>query len=124
TPGSDVGLDQLAEWVEQWIGRHIDDWNATKAYMRRALLEGRSEEHTSELQSHLNLVCRLLLEKKKKKKITATQTSKTARHNVRRVRHRGLARTKTHTDRALPTLEPHEHMNELSHILAVVRHLL
>src|SRR5260370_19732111 len=28
--------------------------------------EERSEEHTSELQSHLNLVCRLLLEKKKK----------------------------------------------------------
>src|SRR5260370_23021927 len=27
--------------------------------------DGRSEEHTSELQSHLNLVCRLLLEKKK-----------------------------------------------------------
>src|SRR5438477_11373859 len=27
----------------------------------------RSEEHTSELQSHINLVCRLLLEKKKKK---------------------------------------------------------
>src|SRR5260370_29447489 len=27
----------------------------------------RSEEHTSELQSHLNLVCRLLLEKKKEK---------------------------------------------------------
>src|SRR5690242_21149989 len=26
---------------------------------------GRSEEHTSELQSHVNLVCRLLLEKKK-----------------------------------------------------------
>src|SRR5260370_29099068 len=30
--------------------------------------ETRSEEHTSELQSHLNLVCRLLLEKKKQKK--------------------------------------------------------
>src|SRR5690242_21599668 len=28
----------------------------------------RSEEHTSELQSHVNLVCRLLLEKKKKTK--------------------------------------------------------
>src|SRR5690242_21079698 len=28
--------------------------------------QGRSEEHTSELQSHVNLVCRLLLEKKKK----------------------------------------------------------
>src|SRR5207237_2246485 len=32
-----------------------------------APVEARSEEHTSELQSHLNLVCRLLLEKKKKK---------------------------------------------------------
>src|SRR5260370_28237262 len=32
-----------------------------------ALAAGRSEEHTSELQSHLNLVCRLLLEKKKKR---------------------------------------------------------
>src|SRR5947207_11542966 len=31
--------------------------------------QGRSEEHTSELQSHSDLVCRLLLEKKKKKKI-------------------------------------------------------
>src|SRR2546422_6133313 len=30
---------------------------------------GRSEEHTSELQSRLHLVCRLLLEKKKKNKI-------------------------------------------------------
>src|SRR5690242_6641900 len=29
----------------------------------------RSEEHTSELQSHVNLVCRLLLEKKKKNNI-------------------------------------------------------
>src|SRR5438034_8484324 len=33
-------------------------------HLRRA----RSEEHTSELQSHSDLVCRLLLEKKKKKK--------------------------------------------------------
>src|SRR5437773_8976208 len=33
-------------------------------------LELRSEEHTSELQSHHDLVCRLLLEKKKKKKKT------------------------------------------------------
>src|SRR5260370_23013022 len=35
----------------------------------------RSEEHTSELQSHLNLVCRLLLEKKK---ITAPRTTHTS----------------------------------------------
>src|SRR2546427_3999582 len=33
-----------------------------------AKIKGRSEEHTSELQSQSNLVCRLLLEKKKKRK--------------------------------------------------------
>src|SRR5260370_32058601 len=33
--------------------------------------KGRSEEHTSELQSHLNLVCRLLLEKKKNMTLNA-----------------------------------------------------
>src|SRR5690242_20868815 len=33
---------------------------------RTLSLRTRSEEHTSELQSHVNLVCRLLLEKKKK----------------------------------------------------------
>src|SRR5260370_18738827 len=37
--------------------------HAARVPGRGALL--RSEEHTSELQSHLNLVCRLLLEKKK-----------------------------------------------------------
>src|SRR5260370_7347579 len=36
----------------------------------------RSEEHTSELQSHLNLVCRLLLEKKKKKSISVKSVSR------------------------------------------------
>src|SRR4051812_49789765 len=35
----------------------------------------RSEEHTSELQSHVNLVCRLLLEKKKEYKKRTTVTS-------------------------------------------------
>src|SRR3989454_3038214 len=39
----------------------------------------RSEEHTSELQSPCNLVCRLLLEKKKKKKIRLTDC-KTSGH--------------------------------------------
>src|SRR5436190_18099333 len=36
----------------------------------------RSEEHTSELQSHSDLVCRLLLEKKKKKEERTTMQSK------------------------------------------------
>src|SRR5260370_27719788 len=42
----------------------------------------RSEEHTSELQSHLNLVCRLLLEKKKKENNIQTKqyTHHTHRH--------------------------------------------
>src|SRR5437667_8247347 len=40
------------------------DWD------RVVVLGRRSEEHTSELQSHHDLVCRLLLEKKKKKKNT------------------------------------------------------
>src|SRR5688572_32148036 len=35
----------------------------------------RSEEHTSELQSQSNLVCRLLLEKKKKKRNVADDTT-------------------------------------------------
>src|SRR6266540_4808608 len=37
----------------------------------------RSEEHTSELQSHHDLVCRLLLEKKKKKRTTRYSKYKT-----------------------------------------------
>src|SRR5438034_5594973 len=43
-------------------------------------MDERSEEHTSELQSHSDLVCRLLLEKKKKKKkkrINTTYTTDT-----------------------------------------------
>src|SRR2546429_330654 len=47
-------------------------WHATRPAHRRGrqaghARRGRSEEHTSELQSRLHLVCRLLLEKKKKK---------------------------------------------------------
>src|SRR5256885_4369646 len=45
--------------------RHESDWTAR--HFPGLLLGGRrSEEHTSELQSPCNLVCRLLLEKKKK----------------------------------------------------------
>src|SRR5436190_11042161 len=42
----------------------------------------RSEEHTSELQSHSDLVCRLLLEKKKKKKQKQTNNKKKQRINT------------------------------------------
>src|SRR2546429_1166247 len=39
---------------------------AAKCPLSRVISHARSEEHTSELQSRLHLVCRLLLEKKKK----------------------------------------------------------
>src|SRR6266853_6146179 len=42
----------------------------------------RSEEHTSELQSQSNLVCRLLLEKKKTKKISTLQENKKNKKNI------------------------------------------
>src|SRR3989449_11678671 len=44
--------------------------------VERGLQEPRSEEHTSELQSRLHLVCRLLLEKKKKKNTTHRDRTK------------------------------------------------
>src|SRR5260370_23713109 len=42
---------------------------------RRGTPRRRSEEHTSELQSHLNIVCRLLLEKKNRERPTALKAS-------------------------------------------------
>src|SRR5260370_29951228 len=48
------------------IGSHAD--SLAVVLSAELDLEKRSEEHTSELQSHLNLVCRLLLEKKKMQK--------------------------------------------------------
>src|SRR5688572_32065099 len=62
------GTERLA--VAQRIQRHGHDRACREVVGRHALLRDpggrRSEEHTSELQSQSNLVCRLLLEKKKK----------------------------------------------------------
>src|SRR5437773_9508345 len=49
----------------------VDVWS----WVNFALLQTRSEEHTSELQSHHDLVCRLLLEKKKPDSNTHTKPS-------------------------------------------------
>src|SRR2546429_6063947 len=46
--------------------RHIDEGRGAPMFITD-IANGRSEEHTSELQSRLHLVCRLLLEKKKKR---------------------------------------------------------
>src|SRR2546426_8236734 len=61
-----------------------------------AHLKHRSEEHTSELQSPCNLVCRLLLEKKKKK--TAARTDLQYTYPGRRV-----LRTRTRTPAEIPS---------------------
>ena len=50
-----------------FVGIDIGKWNHQAAFLEVSGKEtARSEEHTSELQSHDDLVCRLLLEKKKK----------------------------------------------------------
>src|SRR5256886_5149123 len=51
--------------VDSMRGRSTN-WTRIRINLRN-VPEGRSEEHTSELQSQSNLVCRLLLEKKKQK---------------------------------------------------------
>src|SRR6266851_2080777 len=52
--------------------------------IRFAHHRARSEEHTSELQSHHDLVCRLLLEKKKKTKYTKFDVIKTINNNTKK----------------------------------------
>src|SRR5260370_17758102 len=58
------GAEGAAQHVFREIRDHVDVFHAT-----------RSEEHTSELQSHLNIVCRLLLEKKKYHLVTPLKMS-------------------------------------------------
>src|SRR5260370_25296953 len=58
--------------VQATAARMSQETVAAKEMIARFAEWQRSEEHTSELQSHLNLVCRLLLEKKKKKKKMST----------------------------------------------------
>src|SRR3989454_7905880 len=48
-------------------------WLSSRRARSNRVKLARSEEHTSELQSPCNLVCRLLLEKKKKKKVCLKQ---------------------------------------------------
>src|SRR5260370_32766240 len=71
-PGA-VGLNWQKELQDQVVRAPISPANL-EALLSAAGVgnDTRSEEHTSELQSHLNLVCRLLLEKKKKLLIKLT----------------------------------------------------
>src|SRR5438034_4362506 len=56
----------------------VTQWLAIPLVLRRLRPDVRSEEHTSELQSHSDLVCRLLLEKKKKNKELQVKQQRTA----------------------------------------------
>src|SRR5690242_20855634 len=60
------GIDK--ETCRRFVLMYVNDYTLALGRDGRAAIERlfRSEEHTSELQSHVNLVCRLLLEKKKK----------------------------------------------------------
>src|SRR5438270_9095756 len=62
--------------------RRSDDGRDREVLVRigrsHAIGQSRSEEHTSELQSQSNLVCRLLLEKKKSNKDEAAEASRDA----------------------------------------------
>src|SRR2546422_2001713 len=71
--GVALGLTLLATYLLMGFGLGASGAFAqVAARLEGAVAPGRSEEHTSELQSRLHLVCRLLLEKKKKK-ITTEQ---------------------------------------------------
>src|SRR5438034_7598572 len=62
-PGEKVDARTLVEVRFTALGN-----KRTRVVLTQSNWEARSEEHTSELQSHSDLVCRLLLEKKKKQK--------------------------------------------------------
>src|SRR5947208_4482380 len=64
-PAGTVITVRLANAVGSKLSNSGDQFNASVA--TPVEVDGRSEEHTSELQSPDHLVCRLLLEKKKKK---------------------------------------------------------
>lgn len=37
---ADNSAESFADWLDDWIARHVDSWDMSKAYMRRAILEG------------------------------------------------------------------------------------
>src|SRR5262245_62708502 len=69
------GGPTLIESVTFRMGGHSSSDDPTR-YRDAELVKARSEEHTSELQSLRHLVCRLLLEKKKKTPKTPPQTTR------------------------------------------------
>src|SRR6266480_4796677 len=83
----ELGLTIYPLFGHREIDRAIELWQLCRyrqpyTISDHRIGDDRSEEHTSELQSHVNLVCRLLLEKKKK--LSASQSSSLLHlHSVR-----------------------------------------
>src|SRR3712207_7519747 len=75
-PGGQPGAEQeVADGQrQQQDGGRADQHPAERVQEHRGSAEDRSEEHTSELQSRQYLVCRLLLEKKKKEQQSPNAT--------------------------------------------------
>ena len=71
-----IRLGIVKDWTSTWYadtGAYADylfNDLAVREFLRKKLAHARSEEHTYELQSRSDLVCRLLLEKKNKEYAT------------------------------------------------------
>src|SRR5436309_6031068 len=64
-----------SSFANRWsVSSSIDRRGSTQTSRRFLVVDIRSEEHTSELQSRENLVCRLLLEKKKRLRVRTWNT--------------------------------------------------
>src|SRR5260221_9227127 len=88
-----MGASAIADREIKGLRRRNTQASAKSVVRRQA--RTRSEEHTSELQSHSDLVCRLLLEKKKKKTQRDSNSGRTWRRLSRRVRAPTLSRVGT-----------------------------
>src|SRR5436309_12682060 len=67
-PALDYVVVKIPRWDLKKFRSASSDLGSGMKSVGEVMAIGRSEEHTSELQSRENLVCRLLLEKKKKNK--------------------------------------------------------
>src|SRR2546430_10884297 len=72
-PRQELVTDSVSQKFPVLVGRILDPLEPGPPYL------GRSEEHTSELQSQSNLVCRLLLEKNK---IQLTHITVSSAHDI------------------------------------------
>src|SRR5260221_5659424 len=92
-------------------------WNAAKT----TIISLRSEEHTSELQSHSDLVCRLLLEKKKKKNNFDSYKDRRRGVLLEKYNHSDRLHRAPYTDSS-PFIVRHERHRDYSYVIR--RHIL